>query len=145
GQLTSPGAILGTLAYMSPEQVRGETLDAPTDLFSLGAVLYEMSTGQQPFAGRTSGTIQEAILNRAPVPVARLNPHSPARLDEVINKALEKDRALRYQSASELRADLQRLKRDSGSAAAASPASATASGTTGQRKWWPAIAAGAVA
>jgi TolB-like protein/Tfp pilus assembly protein PilF/predicted Ser/Thr protein kinase len=141
GQLTSPGAILGTLAYMSPEQVRGETLDARTDLFSLGAVLYEMSTGRQAFSGRTSGTIQEAILNRAPVPVARLNPNSPARLDEVINKALEKDRVLRYQSASELRTDLQRLSRDSGSAAGASHGGAGTSGTTGQRTRWPAIAA----
>ena len=115
GQLTGPGAILGTLAYMSPEQVRGEPLDPRTDLFSLGAVLYEMTTGRQAFAGKTSGTIQEAILNRPPVPVARLNPGSPTRLDEVINKALEKDRRLRYQGASELRADLQRLKRDTAS------------------------------
>ena len=145
GQLTSPGAILGTLAYMSPEQVRGDTLDARTDLFSLGAVLYEMSTGQQAFSGRTSGTIQEAILNRTPVPVARLNPASPARLDEVISKALEKDRALRYQSASELRADLQRLKRDSGSAAAASQSGAGASGSAVRRTRWPAVAAAAVA
>ena len=90
-----------------------KSLDARTDIFSLGAVLYEMTTGQQAFPGATSGTIQEAILNRAPVPVARLNPDAPPRLDDVINKALEKDRALRYQSASELRADLQRLKRDS--------------------------------
>lgn len=114
-QLTSPGAVLGTLAYMSPEQVRGEALDARTDIFSLGAVLYEMTTGRQAFAGRTSGTIQEAILNRPPVAVGRLNPASPSRLDEVINKALEKDRKLRYQSASELRTDLQRLRRDTAS------------------------------
>jgi TolB-like protein/Tfp pilus assembly protein PilF/predicted Ser/Thr protein kinase len=144
GQLTSPGAVLGTLAYMSPEQVRGETLDPRTDLFSLGAVLYEMTTGRQAFSGRTSGTVQEAILNRAPVAVARLNPHSPGRLDEVINKALEKDRALRYQSASELRADLQRLKRDSGSSVALTDAAAAPPGT-GQRNRWPAIAAVALA
>ena len=145
GQLTGPGAILGTLAYMSPEQVRGEAIDARTDLFSLGAVLYEMSTGRQAFSGKTSGTIQDAILNRAPLPVGRLNPHAPARLDEVINKALEKDRSLRYQSAAELRADLQRLKRDSGSMAAASQVGAGASGASRERKRWPAIAAIVVA
>jgi serine/threonine protein kinase/Tfp pilus assembly protein PilF len=113
-QLTSPGAVLGTLAYMSPEQVRGEPLDARSDLFSLGAVLYEMTTGRPAFSGRTPGMIEEAILNRRPVPASRLNPDSPPRLDEIIDKALEKDPRLRYQSASELRADLQRLKRDSG-------------------------------
>ena len=144
-QLTSPDVILGTLAYMSPEQVRGETLDARTDLFSLGAVLYEMATGQQAFSGRTSGTIQDAILNRPPVPVARLNPTSPARLEEVINKALEKDRALRYQSASELRTDLQRLKRDSGAAAAAEQVAAHAAAARGRRSKWPAVAAAALA
>ena len=129
-QLTSPGSVMGTPAYMSPEQVRGEVLDARTDLFSLGAVLYEMIAGRQAFGGTTSGTIQEAILNRAPVPVVQLNPGAPPRLDEVINKALEKDRALRYQSAPELRADLQRLKRDSaGSGATAFPASPPASRT----------------
>lgn len=88
--LTDPGAVLGTLAYMSPEQVRGEALDAHSDLFSLGAVLYEMTTGRQAFAGSTPGTLQEAILNRTPIPVGRINPASPPRLEDVINKALEK-------------------------------------------------------
>jgi len=111
--LSSPGAMLGTLAYMSPEQVRGETVDARTDLFSLGAVLYEMTTGRQAFPGETPGTICDAILNRAPIPVARIRPQTSPRLESIIDKALEKDRTLRYQSAAELRADLQRLKRDS--------------------------------
>ena len=120
--LTGPGSIVGTVAYMSPEQVRGETLDARTDIFSLGAVLYEMATGRQPFSGATSGTVHDAILNRAPAAPARVNPDVPARLEEVINRALEKDRTLRYQNAADLRADLQRLRRDteSGRAAAAS-------------------------
>ena len=140
-QLTSPGAILGTLAYMSPEQVRGEPLDSRTDLFSVGAVLYEMATGRQAFPGKTSGIIQDAILNRAPVPVTRLNSRCPERLDDIINKALEKDRALRYQSASELRADLQRLKRDSGSAGVAPQAVADAPEPSPSRRRWPVIAA----
>ena len=97
---------------MSPEQVRGEGLDARTDIFSLGAVLYEMATGRQAFSGTTSGTVHDAILNRAPVAAARVNPEVPARLEEVINRAIEKDRTLRYQNASDLRADLQRLRRD---------------------------------
>jgi len=117
--LTDPGAVMGTLAYMSPEQVRGEALDSRTDLFSLGCVLYEITTGQPAFTGSTPGTIHEAILNRAPVPVGRVNPESPPRLEEVVNKALEKDPKLRYQHASELRADLQRLKRDRDSASTA--------------------------
>jgi len=114
-QLTSPGAAVGTVAYMSPEQVRGEELDTRTDLFSLGGVLYEMATGRQAFAGATSGVVFHAILDRMPVSPVRLNPELPDRLEEVINRAIEKDRRLRYQTAADLRAELQRLKRDSSS------------------------------
>jgi eukaryotic-like serine/threonine-protein kinase len=115
-ELTDSGSTVGTVAYMSPEQVRGEQLDARTDLFSLGTVLFEMATGQQAFMGHTAALTYDAILNRPPTAPARINAEIPPKLQEIIDKALEKDRDLRYQSASELRADLKRLRRDMDSA-----------------------------
>src|SRR5262249_12995662 len=138
--LTSPGSTLGTVAYMSPEQVRGKELDARTDLFSFGAVVYEMATGIVPFRGDTSGVIFDSILNRLPAPAIRLNPDVSPKLEEIINKSLEKDRSLRYQHASDVRTDLQRLKRDTESTKiAAIPASPDK--TLKRRKLWVVLAA----
>ncbi len=125
--LTSPGSTLGTAAYMSPEQARGETLDARTDLFSLGAVLYQMATGKLPFPGETSAVVFHALLEREPVPAGNINPALPARLQEIIAKALEKDRELRYQHASEILSDLKRLSRDLASGKIATAAQQTPS------------------
>src|SRR5579863_1505979 len=162
--MTSPGSTIGTVAYMSPEQVRAQELDARTDLFAFGAVLYEMGTGKMAFEGSSSGVIFEAILNRMPAPVSTLNPAIPAKLDELITKSLEKDRDLRYQTAAELRGDLKRIKRDldtsrsrsnSGSVAVVSSSGISdASGITGaqaslavpapRRSWFPTLALAAI-
>ena len=162
--MTSPGSTMGTVAYMSPEQVRAQELDARTDLFAFGAVLYEMGTGKMAFEGSSSGVIFEAILNRMPAPVSTLNPAIPAKLDELITKSLEKDRDLRYQTAAELRGDLKRIKRDldtsrsrsqSGSAPVVSSSGISeAGGITGaqaslavpapQRSWFPTLVLAAI-
>ncbi len=143
--LTSTGVAMGTVSYMSPEQVRGEELDERTDLFSMGLVLYEMSTGKQTFSGNTSGVIFEAILNRTPVRPSRWNPEISPQLEQIIDKALEKNRALRYRTASDMSADLQRLKRDTDSARTLQISSEQAVPAVSKRRWLYFVSAGVLA
>jgi TolB-like protein len=143
--LTSPGTTVGTVAYMSPEQVRAKELDARTDLFSFGAVLYEMATGTLPFRGESTGVILESILNRAPVPPFRLNPEVPQELERIINKAIEKDRDVRYQHASDIRTDLKRLRRDTESGRHPETMLVTPTPKRFPRWGWAAIAAAVLA
>jgi serine/threonine protein kinase len=140
--MTAPGAVVGTVSYMSPEQARGRPLDQRTDIFSLGVVLYEMITARRAFGGATSAEVFDAILNRAPTAPVELNTEIPTEMEQIINKALEKDPALRYQSAADLGADLKRLRRDSSSELVAEPPSTGVSG--GGFRWRPALAAAAV-
>ncbi len=139
--LTSPGATLGTIAYMSPEQVRAKELDTRTDLFSFGAVLYEMATGTLPFHGESTGVIFKAILDAAPTPAVRLNPDLPPKLEEIITKCLEKERNLRYQHSSEIRTDLQRLKRDTESSKSVALDTGKVAPPAGRSGLWIAAAA----
>jgi eukaryotic-like serine/threonine-protein kinase len=143
--LTSPGTALGTIAYMSPEQVRAKELDARSDLFSFGAVLYEMATGRLPFRGESSGVVFRAILDGTPTSAMRLNPDLPAELERIINKCLDKDRNLRYQHASEIRADLQRLKRDTESRKLSAVTESAPVARNRRLRWMAAAAASVVA